>query len=337
MITRLLGIGLAAIALLATPIAHADPVQWSGNGHFYDVVAESRTWTSAWTQAASMTWGQYRGHLATVTSAEEQAFLEATFGELLNMSFLGGYQSPTSAPPADKWHWLTGEPWSFTHWASGEPNDVGGPEYWIEVQQIGTTYMWNDWGPNDGVRPRFVVEYELVPSPILTGPILHSGNGHSYYLTAEMSWQSAQELALTLEGDLATINDAGEQEWVFTTFGSFDERYRSLWLGLNDELNEGEFVWVSGEPVTYWNWLWDIIPGDGYGGEDYVHMIRVTEGVSGVEGEWNNLQSPSVSYYNFDPLHGVIEVPFEVVAVEQTTWGRIKAQFRKGGLVLPPN
>ena len=334
---KLLCAGLVVGYTLFAAVALADPVLWDVNGNYYEVVSESHTWTSAKDQAKSMTWGEYKGHLATVTSAEEQAFLEATFGELLNMSFLGGYQSPTNALPNEKWHWLTGEPWSYTHWATGEPNDFGGSEYWIEIQQIGSTCMWNDWGADDGARPRFVVEYELVHSPILAGPVTYPANGHSYYVTAEMPWQSAQELALTLDGNLATINDAAEQEWVFATFGTFDERYRSLWLGLNDELNEGDFVWVSGEPVTYLNWLWDIIPGDGYGGEDYVHMIRVSEGVLNVEGEWNNLSSPTSPYYNFDPLHGVIEVSNDVVPVEPSTWGRIKAMYGGEAEVLPPN
>jgi len=327
----LLGIALAVSA------AHADPVLWEINGHYYEVVSQEVHWAIARTTAASMTWLGHPGRLATVTSDEEQAFLESSFGSLLNMAFLGGYQTPGDRPPEEAWHWLSGEPWEYTHWAAGEPNDFGGDEIKIEIQQIGSTFMWNDWGLDDGTRPRFVVEYEPVPSPLMAGPITNPANGNSYYLTAEMPWHDAQDLAESLEGNLATINDAAEQEWVFTTFGSFGGRYRSLWLGLNDELNEGEFVWVSGEPVTYLNWLWDIVPGDGYGGEDFVHMIRLTEDVLGVAGEWNNISSPTTPYCNFDPFHGVVEVPFEPVPVEETTWGEIKASFGAGSSALPPN
>lgn len=326
-----------ALLAIASAVARADPVEWEANGHFYEVVSQEVQWAVARTTAASMAWQGHPGRLASVTSAEEQAFLESAFGSLLNMAFLGGYQTPGDRPPAEAWHWLSGEPWDYTHWASGEPNDFGGDEIKIEIQQIGSTFMWNDWGLNDGTRPRFVVEYEPVPSPLLAGPVVNPDNGSTYYLTAEMPWQDAQELALSLDGNLATINDAAEQNWVFTTFGGFGGRYRSLWIGLNDELVEGEFVWASGEPVTYLNWLWDIIPGDGYGGEDYVHMIRTTEDVLGVEGEWNNISSPTTPYCNFDPFHGVVEVPAEVVPVEVSTWGRIKASFYSGGSVLPPN
>jgi hypothetical protein len=326
MMTKRLSIGTAIAVVLLATAAQGDPVQWSENGHFYEVVSESRTWGSARLEAAAMYWGDYKGHLATVTSAEEQAFLEATFGEPFSMAYLGGHQSPNNAPPADKWHWLTGEPWDYTHWAPGEPNDFGGAEYWLNTQPENALYWWNDWGPDDGNLPRFVVEYEPVPSPILSGPVFNPANGHSYYLTAEMPWQDAQDLALTLEGNLVTINDAAEQDWVFSSFSSFGGRFRSLWLGLTDQEVEGEFVWVSGESLTYTNWL-GVQPDNAYGTEHYVHMVRPQDGSPSVGGTWNDLASPITPFPNFDPLHGVVEVPFEVVPVEPTTWGRLKARF----------
>ncbi len=30
--------------------------------------------------------------------------------------------------------------------------------------------------------------------------------------------------------------------------------YLESWIGLTDELNEGAFVWVTGEPLIYMNW-----------------------------------------------------------------------------------
>ena len=43
-----------------------------------------------------------------------------------------------------------------------------------------------------------------------------------------------------------TLNDAAEEDWVRTTFGS-----SGLWIGINDADNEGQFVWASGEPLAY--------------------------------------------------------------------------------------
>jgi hypothetical protein len=323
----LLMAGLAGLSLAVAISAAADPVEWEVNGHFYEVVSDEVTWPIARNQALSMSWQGHPGRLASVTSAEEQAFLESTFGDLLNMAFLGGFQTPGDIAPDYAWHWLSGEPWDYTHWASGEPNDFGGPETKIEIQQIGTTYMWNDWGSDDGPRPRYVVEYEPLPSFEIAGPVINPTNGNSYYLLAESSWQAAQEYALTLGGNLVTINDEPEQEWVFTTFGTYGGRYRSIWIGLTDELNEGEFVWVSGEPVTYDNWM-ATQPDDPTGNDDYVHMCRISEGFPGVTARWNDISSPITWYCNFDPLCGVVEVPADPSNAEVVSWGEIKAMMR---------
>jgi hypothetical protein len=64
-----------------------------------------------------------------------------------------GYRSRTSGsqgirshglrPPADDWHWATGEEWSYTNWRSGEPNDyLGQNECCLELSGYDKT--WND-------------------------------------------------------------------------------------------------------------------------------------------------------------------------------------------------
>ena len=99
---------------------------------------------------------------------------------------------------------------------------------------------------------------------IISGPILNPANGHTYYLLSANTWTASQEEAQSLGGNLATINDAVEQNWVYSTFSTFAGINRHLWIGLydpdsvNSSLNQAvrrtEYVWVSGEPVTYTNW-----------------------------------------------------------------------------------
>ena len=55
----------------------------------------------------------------------------------------------------------------------------------------------------------------------------------------------------SLGGNLVTINDAAEQQWVDDTFDQFG----SFWLGLTDEASEGTWLWASGQEVTYTNWI----------------------------------------------------------------------------------
>lgn len=81
-------------------------------------------------------------------------------------------------------------------------------------------------------------------------PILNPGSGH-WYDTVNGDWFTAEAGAVALGGHLVTINDAAEQTWLIDTFGS--NLY--YWIGFNDIAAEGTWVWVSGEPVTYTNWM----------------------------------------------------------------------------------
>jgi hypothetical protein len=94
---------------------------------------------------------------------------------------------------------------------------------------------------------------------------------HYYTLTETgMSWDMLEALAVQMGGHLVSINDAAEEEWLYSTFGS-----TMFWIGLTDYPDEGDFRWTDGEPVTYLKWC----PGEpsdiegGAGTEDAVHAI----------------------------------------------------------------
>ncbi|VTR94201.1 cadherin-related protein : Uncharacterized protein OS=Cylindrospermopsis raciborskii CS-505 GN=CRC_01020 PE=3 SV=1: MAM: Lectin_C: Lectin_C: PKD [Gemmata massiliana] len=82
-------------------------------------------------------------------------------------------------------------------------------------------------------------------------------NGHRYYVIrqAGLSWFEAQNQAQRLGGNLVTINDAAENTFVSELLRSNFGYYALAWIGLNDEANEGQFGWVSGDPITYTNWF----------------------------------------------------------------------------------
>jgi Ca2+-binding RTX toxin-like protein len=91
-------------------------------------------------------------------------------------------------------------------------------------------------------------------------------NGKSYLLSSAGTWTQAQAQAVSLGGNLVTVNDAAENQFLVNTFGNLNR-----WIGLTDEVVEGQFKWVNGEAVTYTNW----IPGqpDNAGGnQDYVYI-----------------------------------------------------------------
>lgn len=106
---------------------------------------------------------------------------------------------------------------------------------------------------------------------VIAGPIVNPANGHEYYLLSRNAWFASQGEASVLGGNLVTINNEAENEWVYSTFANYEGVARGLWIGLNDVMSEGNFVWVSGEPVTYTNWATGE-PNNSPGEEDFAHI-----------------------------------------------------------------
>src|SRR2546422_974675 len=78
-------------------------------------------------------------------------------------------------------------------------------------------------------------------------------NGHTYYLISENTYEGAASQALSLGGYLATINDQGEQDFLWNSWKNSLGGGEGLWIGL-ERNHDGIFVWMNGEPVnfTYW-------------------------------------------------------------------------------------
>ncbi|MBD2269110.1 hypothetical protein H6F62_10130 [Anabaena sp. FACHB-1391] len=115
-------------------------------------------------------------------------------------------------------------------------------------------------------------------------------NGKFYLLSNAGTWTQAQAQAVTLGGNLVTVNDAAENQFLVNTFGSSE----ALWIGLTDEVTEGTFKWANGEAVTYTNWF----PGEpnDLNNEDYVEFNFVGAGI------WNDLPNSLLL------LRGIIEI-----------------------------
>lgn len=118
------------------------------NGHHYVIYNESASWSSA----VELCKGK-NGHLVTITSAEEQAFIRQKLEEdglKRHHYWLGA----TDAENEGSWRWITGEPFSYNNWDPGDgadhdrqPNNTLDQDY-MELQTTRATannYMtWND-------------------------------------------------------------------------------------------------------------------------------------------------------------------------------------------------
>ncbi len=144
-------------------------IQSDFNGHAYAVVDQQMSWASARIFAANQVFRGVPGHLATITSAEENATVVSVINafECLqgphNLLWLGGEQLPHNEPnPLEGWTWITEEPWDYTNWAPGEPNDAAGGEYYLAIYGSGNPDgpigTWNDDAAGAG-NTGFIIEW----------------------------------------------------------------------------------------------------------------------------------------------------------------------------------
>ncbi|MEE9208800.1 MAG: lectin-like protein [Gemmatimonadota bacterium] len=150
---------------ISSQILGGTPLVWAGNGHAYDAIDApfGITWVDARDAAAAAALDGCFGHLATLTSAEENEFVAANLTQALPNGqrgfWIGGWQPSGSPEPAGGWTWVTGEPFVFTNWnAPAEPNNFGaGGEDAIHLWDNGAG-AWNDLGSLN-TTPGYVVEY----------------------------------------------------------------------------------------------------------------------------------------------------------------------------------
>ena len=65
--------------LLFSSTAQAVPILWSGNNNHYYFIRTNITWHNAKIEAESLTYMGVSGHLVTITSVSENAFINTTF------------------------------------------------------------------------------------------------------------------------------------------------------------------------------------------------------------------------------------------------------------------
>lgn len=171
-------------------------VEWrsadGGNDHYYALTPTATNWDAA--QKLAISW---RGTLATITSSNEQNFINTTFltGKFEHLPLwiglhkggakggfsgkVGALQVQVAVQPNADFRWVTGEALSYTDWKTGEPSDTAPGENYVainwaysDVPPRGIKGDWNDTplngtagygGKTDG--PYFgLVERELNPS-----------------------------------------------------------------------------------------------------------------------------------------------------------------------------
>jgi hypothetical protein len=186
-------------------------IQWSaaegGNNHYYALTSSATNWTAA--QKMARSWG---GTLATITSSNEQDFINNTFltgafehrplwiglFDPPNTGMFSGKLGPVRVQIGSghkvKYQWVTGELLSYSNWHPGQPDNFSPGENYATINwhysdspPRGVKGDWNDaplngttgfGGKTDG--PYFgLVERETDPTQLplvgITKPAMYLG------------------------------------------------------------------------------------------------------------------------------------------------------------------
>lgn len=167
-------------------------------GHAYLAFEQPAvTWDEANAAATALKYRGCTGHLATITSMDENDFITGAFPAAAPGGYwLGGAQPPGWGEPDGGWGWVTGEPFYFTHWNGGEPNNSGPTFDEDRIHFAGpftapaNATFWNDENHANltGAISGYVVEFDCNA----TGPVVErvSGSGHFMYPQVDGAWRT---------------------------------------------------------------------------------------------------------------------------------------------------
>lgn len=134
------------------------------NGHRYYVSNSTSSWSDAKLACEAV-----GGHLASITSQEENNFISSNFGSLAWIGTRTDYQHN------GVWIWVSGEPVTYTNWGPGQPDNWNG-ENCVEINAI-QLGKWND-ATNDhsynGQLIKHILEYDSILSFLPVGGSLAS-------------------------------------------------------------------------------------------------------------------------------------------------------------------
>lgn len=130
------------------------------NGHKYYIYENSMTWQEAKEYCENL-----GGYLVTITSKEEQEFIQNYIAEK-NYSNKRFWIGTTDSAKEGTWTWVTGEKFSYNNWGKGEPDDLYGQDYgMIQNYRTATTsytvepYQWDDIKSDSNSKCYFICEW----------------------------------------------------------------------------------------------------------------------------------------------------------------------------------
>ncbi len=220
---------------LEVSLVEAGEVFFTDNGHLYEYIADEATWTEAEAAAELLTRYGATGYLATITSAQEQAFVAARLAG-------PGWFGASDVGSEGAWYWVTGPEtgtqfWQgagngvavdgmYSNWNDEEPNDSGSNEDCGQfLSGAGSDGKWNDLPCTGFSLPGYVVEFgapENVPDTAgnsftintYAAPVLETIS------PADNATQVSRTTTLTLSFDQNVVVGSGNIRIVYANGGA---------------------------------------------------------------------------------------------------------------------
>lgn len=348
MLIMFLALGMISCTIPTVVLAENGNNIATFQGHTYERIDMGMTWKEAKLYCEGM-----GGHLATITSAEEQAVVQKLVAEGTQAQYwLGG----TDEEKEGEWKWITGEKWSFWH-STVTFNNYNNNEHYLQIQR----HHWGDknylgvW--NDINNENYIAGQDSFFATANTGLIcewdtpinketqnmqtnlnfenadLREFNGHTYLLVTDaVKPTEAELLCQNMGGHLVTITSQAENNFLKGLFA--EKSQEGYILGGTDRVTEGQWQWMTGEAWTFSDWNSPPEPNDGIGrGEDYVFAAR-DHGWKWVDffGGWDNYSSKFAYVCEWDAKLVKKDKPIQVITnIWSGTWSAKTASGTTSG------
>ncbi|MDR2712674.1 MAG: InlB B-repeat-containing protein [Clostridiales bacterium] len=258
-------------------LSYTEPAESSSaiktfKGHSYLRIDEPMPWHDAKAYCESL-----GGHLATITSQEEQSFIEGLITDTTKMFyFLGG----TDEEKEGEWKWVTGEEWGYTNWFPGMPDNCSGIDFaeqdylaigsgmqhnnpawgkflWQDIEAFGDSagdYIGNnsgficEWDNLDVIPNRFSIELEPItvkvnPSRVL-GKINLDKPAYNVHEDVQISItaHSFIEPPKTLTGTVEITDPAGDRVVLLDGNLEFDNEISEFYVWNTGDILSGLYA-----------------------------------------------------------------------------------------------
>ncbi|KAK7482491.1 hypothetical protein BaRGS_00026308, partial [Batillaria attramentaria] len=293
-----------------TPIPKCDGTDWlSKDGYCYYV-------SPAFGTDSKKTWFEARrfcqqngADLASITTESTNSFLVTYLTKRsavntpywIGLNKLGGGQ----------YRWTDGAAFVYVNWGESEPNNAYGGQACVNLYSMAG--KWNDDNCMDEFhfickRVNATAEpYVPVPTPTIPGgcPPEFSGVGNRCYYVGglngsdAMNWTEGRDACRQMQAarpvEIAAVTSPQEQAFLMTLLENATD---DVYIGLNDQHVNQQFVWQSNEEVTFTNWA------SGQPSETWRHYGSSKEDCVMVQvdeknfGKWNDV--------NCGDLHGYV-------------------------------